>query len=217
VVEFLFRKVHAVDLATLEAAATNSDRALEYLLLQWQRTASASSAQQTNEPVRWEPLARLVAKHCRRTSTLDHVFSLCGDFRDIKVEELLVAAVGNQRGVEMLRYLFRLLEDGGVPIEANTAMLKAAASNPAMVPEMLQVLFNECDDKLLEKVITEEVPVKAVSNDSDGPEAFRMLLIEEGVAEKVNDRVLQSAGRHSNEVHGLYSRFYPVSAQKAYS
>ena len=55
-------------------------------------------------------------------------------------------------------------------------------------------------------MITEEVLVKAAASRSQGPEAFRMLLIEEGVATKVNERVLESAaGRSRKVIQRLYA------------
>ena len=52
----------------------------------------------------------------------------------------MVVAARNQHGVEMLRYPFRKYE-GAIFTEANTAKLEAAASNPAVAPEMLRVLI----------------------------------------------------------------------------
>jgi hypothetical protein len=192
VVEFIFRKIDAIEFACLEIGARNSDRALEYLLTQWEKTTSISSAQRIIEPVLWESLACIVAEHCRWTSTLDQVLShlVLEDCAKTKVEEILLSAVRNWHSLEMLRYLFRRCGEGGVIREVNTAMMEAAASNSALAPEMLRVLFNECNDELLLKVITEEVLVKAVNNKVEGPEALKMLLMEDGVAAMVSERVL---------------------------
>jgi ankyrin repeat protein len=204
VVEFLFRKVKTVDLATLKVAAVNSDRAIDYLLPRW---GSLSSTSQVENLANLASLACIVAKYCQRTSTLDHALSLCIDFRDIKVEDLLLAAAENQHGVEMLRYLFRKYEEGGVTTEVSEAMLEAAASNPAVAPEMLRVLLNECEDERIVEVITEEVLIKALRNESDGEEALRMLLMEEGVPEKmsenISEKILGSPGKNKVRLQTL--------------
>jgi hypothetical protein len=142
--------------------------------------------------VLWESLACIVAEHCRWTSTLDQVLShlVLEDCAKTKVEEILLSAVRNWHSLEMLRYLFRRCDEGGVIREVNTAMMEVAASNSALAPEMIRVLFNECNDELLLKVITEEVLVKAVKNTVEGLEALKMLLMEDGVAAMVSERVL---------------------------
>jgi hypothetical protein len=90
-------------------------------------------------------LACIVAEHCRWTSTLDQVLSHLAleDCAKTKVEEIHLSAVRNWQSLEMLRYLPRRCEEGGVIREVNTVMMEAAASNSALAPEMLRVLFNE--------------------------------------------------------------------------
>jgi len=130
--------------------------------------------------------------HRRRILSMDQVLShlVLGGCAGAEVEEILLSAVRNWYSLEMLRYLFRRCEEGGVIREVNTAMMEAAARNSALAPEMLRVLFNECNDELLLKAITEEVLVKAVKNTVEGPEVLKVLLMEDGVAEMVSKRVL---------------------------
>lgn len=72
----------------------------------------------------------------------------------------------------------------------------------------MRVLLNEYKDKRVTKIITEVVLITVVENVDEGPEVFRMLLLEEGVVEKVNKEILKYAGHGKNRdiIEDIYSR-----------
>lgn len=67
--------------------------------------ASVSVTEQPSWIERRNALAYIVAKKCRRSSTLEHVSSLYESFRETVSDGILQAAARNQHGVEMLHYM----------------------------------------------------------------------------------------------------------------
>ena len=120
VVEFLFRDIDAVDTVILEAAAGNSDAVLDCLLLK------------RHKQIDWHRVSLMVAKCCRRTSSLDHVLSLD---RPVKSE-------GDQMRSQKNEELITVAANGGEAPGALRMLLVCVISLPGCVDTFPNMKFN---------------------------------------------------------------------------
>ncbi|RYP41874.1 hypothetical protein DL767_000703 [Monosporascus sp. MG133] len=185
ILPFLENKCGGIGLDELEAAAANSDVALECLLNRDPRPPMAAppldSHQERQLPEGKQTIGQIIAKNCRRRKNLQEVLDRQltpepkspGD-----VEKLVKAAVQNRHGLEMAGYLPERYQMTDHRIRISPALLEAAAANPFVAPEMLRLLLNTCEDGMVESVITLDVLLQAAKNCREAPEALRMLLME---------------------------------------
>jgi ankyrin repeat protein len=162
VVEFVFRRVDpgTIGVKELEAAAENSDETLESLLRRFPPELTWPKSDQLGENI---------AQYCRRIKHL-HAFP--------KTAGLMMAAIQNTHSLEMASYILDRNRMTQNPVMVSEKMLRTAAGNLALAPEMLRLLLNECEDRRVEQLITADVLVAATVNPKEACEALRILLLE---------------------------------------
>ncbi|KAH8895474.1 hypothetical protein GQ53DRAFT_839081 [Thozetella sp. PMI_491] len=241
VVEFLFRYVNPsrVGQDELAAAAANSDAAFECLLrhtpmpksitppsaLQQalQPSAGTSSVDTSPKDQAQKTLTLTIARHLHRTKNLreacDRGLATMPETSD-DTRQLIEAVVQNPDGLEMTAWVLR-----GRKIEVTTEMLRLAAGNRTVAPEMVRLLLNKCRDYEVPDLIQATVLVAAARNGSAAPDTLKVLLMELGEtifdepeSVLVRDAAINNhvAGSKALKILQTFQRNFPKTYMRSY-